>query len=320
MDRDAANAGGSAAERPAVGIVVVNWNNYPDTSECLESLREIEYPNYRVVVVDNGSTDGSGERLAAEFEWCEVVFNDRNQGFGGGCNAGIERALAAGSDYVLLLNNDAWMARGALEELVAVAERSGAGVVGAMVRDESGAPVTSGRNRFPDMLFYSGYRENLPLVPASRRGLAGRRWWETDRIEGAGALLSRELLRDRRDSVGYYLDGSLFMYCEEVELAAWCREHGHASVVAENATVVHDGGNSSNRAFQLYYLTRNRILIAHRYLSGSSRIAFDVLYLFWKLAFAGRYSRRGNASGARAILRGLFDGYRHVEGKSEPPA
>ncbi|EMA44805.1 glycosyltransferase [Halococcus saccharolyticus DSM 5350] len=319
MDRSATTTH-TEGDPPVVSIVVVNWNNYDDTSECLDTLTELSYPNYRVVVVDNGSTDGSGERLAAGFDGCEFVFTGHNRGFGGGCNAGIERALANGTDYVLLLNNDASVAADTIDELVAVADESAADIVGAMVRDQSDKPIISHPNWYPDMLFYSGYRANLPFVSDSRAAYADRRWWATDRIEGAGVLLSRALLRDRRDSVGQFLDESLFMYCEEVELALWCREYDRTSVVAERAPVVHDGGNSSNRAFQLYYLTRNRVLIAHRYLSGPARVLFDVLYVCSRLAIAGRHVKRGARREARAILRGLADGYRHIEGQVERPS
>lgn len=315
MDRD-------DVKRPEVGIVVVNWNNYPDTDACLDALSDVAYPAYRVVVVDNGSTDGSGERLAAERagdDRCEFVRTERNRGFGGGVNAGIERAVAAGCEYVLLLNNDASLEPGALRELVEVADESGAGVVGGMVRDESGHLVTAGPNEFPDMLFYSGYRGNLPFTPDAHADPDGERWWETDRVEGAAALLSRDLLLDRRDSVGYFVDDSLFMYCEEVELALWCREHGRRSVIAADASVVHEGGNSSNRAFQLYYLTRNRVLVAHRYLSGPARVTFDLLYLVSRLALAGRHYRRGAPDVSKAVVRGLSDGYRRVEGMEANP-
>lgn len=306
-------------EWPTVGIVIVNWNNYEDTAECLTNLESLSYPDYRVVVVDNGSTDGSGDRLAAVYDWCTFVFTDRNLGFGGGCNAGIEQALDIGCEYVLLLNNDAEPRPGALEELVRVATLSDSGIVGAMVTNESGSPVTVGRNRYPDMLFYSGYRGNLPLAAGNREALTGRRWWRTDRIEGAAVLLSRSLLRERAETMGYYLDDSLFMYCEEVELSLWCRRHGWEAVIAENATVVHDGGNSSDRAFQLYYLTRNRVLVMHRYLEGVSFLLFVTLSLFWRLALAGRYFKRGQERIAAAILRGLYDGVRGIDGKSEEP-
>lgn len=302
-----------------VGIIVVNWNNYQDTADCLESLEDIVYPNYRVVVVDNGSTDGSGKRLANQFEWCDYVFNDENLGFGGGCNSGISFALSRGMDYVFLLNNDAVVEKDFLREIVSVAEESDASVVGASVKDESGAVINSSPSVYPDMFFYSGYRENLPFRENSG-GNSQQSWWDSDRVEGAGVLLPRDLLVERRDTVGYFLDDSLFMYGEEIELTMWCRERDKRSVIAEEAVVYHQGDGSSDRPFQLYYLTRNRVLIAHRYLSGGMRLVFDVLYPLTRLALTGRYLGRDRPDVAKAILLGLFDGYREIEGKrSFPP-
>lgn len=298
-----------------IAVVIVNWNGYEDTAGCLAALADLDYPDYRVVVVDNGSTDGSGERLASEFGWCEFVFNERNRGFAGGCNAGIEAALAGGAEYVLLLNPDASIDGEALTELVTVQRASGAAVVGATITHGDGVvnPVPS---RYPDMLYYSGYRSSLP-VGDSPDAYACERWFDTDRVEGAGALLTADLLRERRETAGHYLDDSLFMYCEEVELGLWCRRHGVRSVVARGATVEHDTGASSSRAFQLYYLTRNRVLIAHRYLAGGERVAFDASYPAARLALAGRWLKRGDHAVARAVVRGLVDGYRGVDGRTE---
>lgn len=304
----------SQSEWPEVGIIIVNWNNYEETADSLESLENLAYPKYRVIVVDNGSTDGSGERLANEFEWCEYVFNDENVGFGGGCNSGISLALSRGMDYVFLLNNDAVVENGFLREIVSVAKESNASVVGALVEDGSGEVVNSSPSVYPDMFFYSGYRENIPFDVAPGRD-PGERWWETGRVEGAGVLLPRDLLVERRDAVGYFLDDSLFMYGEEIELAMWCRERDKRSVIAEEAVVYHQGEGSSDRPFQLYYLTRNRVLIAHRYLHGGMRLVFDVLYPLTRLALAGRYLLRERSDVAKAILMGLLDGYRNIDGK-----
>jgi GT2 family glycosyltransferase len=298
-----------------VGVVVVNWNNYQDTARCLNSLVDLSYPAYQVTVVDNGSTDGSGERIDEEFEWCEVVFNECNRGFGGGCNTGIENALAADVDFVFLLNNDAIVAPDTLDELVAVAMESGTRIVGASIRHGSEEIINSAPSKYPDMFFYSGYRDNLP-VDLSRTPPGEGGWIETDRIEGGGVLLASDLLYERREAVGYYLDDSLFMYCEEIELAMWCRERGERAVIATDAIVQHGTGASSSRDFQLYYLTRNRVLIAHRYLQGLSRLLFDVLYPVTRLLLAGRFSKRGRRDVARAVFEGLLDGYRGIEGKT----
>jgi GT2 family glycosyltransferase len=305
----------SGTDSRDVGIVVVNWNNYEDTARCLRSLEGLSYPSYHVTVVDNGSTDGSGERIDEEFEWCDVVFNERNRGFGGGCNTGIESALTSDVDFVFLLNNDAVVAPDTLDELVAVAMESNTRIVGASIRHGSEDLVNSAPSKYPDMFFYSGYRDNLP-VDLSGTPPGGEGWIETDRVEGGGVLLASDLLYERRETLGYYLDDSLFMYCEEIELAMWCRERGERAVIATDAVVQHGTGASSSRDFQLYYLTRNRVLIAHRYLQDPSRTLFDVLYPVTRLLLAARVAKRGQRDVARAILEGLFDGYRGTEGKT----
>jgi len=298
-----------------VGVVVVNWNNYEDTVRCLDSLANLLYPTYQITVVDNGSTDGSGERLDEEFEWCDVVFNEHNQGFGGGCNTGIQNVLAKGVEFVLLLNNDAVIDPVTLDELVAVATESGARIVGASIQHGSEDIVNTSPSRYPDMFFYSGYRDNLPVSLFEGRNLH-ERWWTTDRIEGGGVLLARDLLRERKETVGHYLDNSLFMYCEEIELAMWCRERDERAVIASDAVVRHDTDASSSRAFQLYYLTRNRVLVAHRYLWGVSRLFFDLLYPVTRLLLAGQFFSRGRQEVARGIIDGLVDGYQGVDGKT----
>jgi GT2 family glycosyltransferase len=307
-----------ADEAPPVAVVVVNWNGFADTAACVDSHADLDYPDCRTVVVDNGSSDDSAARLAAAYgddDGVTLVENDANRGFAGGVNAGAERALADGAAYVLLLNNDARLERGALDELVAVAEESGADVVGATVVDGDGERVNPAPSRHPDAYFYSGYRDRLPFVSDAPDPDA--RWWETDRVEGAGALLSADLLRARRETVGQYLDESLFMYCEEVELGAWARRHGRRSVVAADAVVRHEGGASSSRAFQLYYLSRNRVLVAHRYLGGARRLLFDLAYPPTRLARAARFAVEGRLDVARAVVAGLVDGYRHREGRTE---
>src|SRR6266571_4332968 len=119
---------------PPVGVVVLNWNNYPASERCLRSLLGISYPATTVYLVDNGSVDSSMERLEHEFAARGVVCmrNGENLGFAAGCNAGIARALADGCAYVLLINNDCIVARQSLlEDAVALAEADpSCGIIG----------------------------------------------------------------------------------------------------------------------------------------------------------------------------------------------
>src|SRR5437763_7318693 len=110
-------------KKPRIYVVVLNWNNYADTQKCLESLRTATYSNLRIIVVDNGSIDGSGQRLAREYPEWPVILNDSNLGFSRGCNVGIRAALEDETcAYVLLLNNDATATPSFLEKAVEAAE------------------------------------------------------------------------------------------------------------------------------------------------------------------------------------------------------
>lgn len=92
--------------QPLVYLVVLNWNGYTDTHECLESLKRLAYPNYRVLVVDSASSDDSPERIAAAHPEVELLRCSRNGGVTAGYNAGIRFALQNGAAYVVPMNND----------------------------------------------------------------------------------------------------------------------------------------------------------------------------------------------------------------------
>lgn len=91
---------------PLVYLVVLNWNGFSDTHECLLSLRRLAYPNYKIIVVDNASGDDSPDRIAAIHPEAEMVRCARNLGIAAGYNAGIRVALESGADYIVPMNND----------------------------------------------------------------------------------------------------------------------------------------------------------------------------------------------------------------------
>src|SRR5256885_9783601 len=92
--------------RQRVSIVLLNWNRYETSRECLESLANATYREREIIFVDNASADGSGPRIREHFPDIVYVQNERKLGFSRGCNVGIRIALQRGADYVLLLNND----------------------------------------------------------------------------------------------------------------------------------------------------------------------------------------------------------------------
>ena len=91
---------------PSIAIVILNWNNYPDTKKCLDSLSKLTYQNTTIILVDNGSQDDSNRLLKEEYPDITILELPKNLGFAGGTNFGIKYALKNSFKHILLLNND----------------------------------------------------------------------------------------------------------------------------------------------------------------------------------------------------------------------
>jgi hypothetical protein len=110
-------------DTPFVYVIVLNWNGFEDTHECLHSLRNLAYPRYQVLVVDNGSQDDSPQRLAAAHPEIELLTCAQNRGIAAGYNRGIAAALERGADAIVVMNNDLSCSPLFLPEMVAVQQK-----------------------------------------------------------------------------------------------------------------------------------------------------------------------------------------------------
>jgi len=339
---------------PRVVISILNWNGWHDTLECLTSVRQLDYPNYLIVVVDNGSGDESLEELrawakthfregdafveyrrevaltggeAAREEGLEhgassrrlvLVDNAENLGFTGGHNVAIQYALRRlqPADYVLLLNNDATVESDCLTRLVEAAQSSGAGVVGALIKDEkSGQVRLSGRDESVPLTrqFFWPLFQVPPSAPDSEKEFQVMSW-----VSGAAMLIGRGVLQDLYRRRGCYLDDKLFLYGEDVEFCEAARRAGYRAVRANRAVIYHEAASSSGGRFnplEYYYSNRNRVFLASRNLGMPWRAFF---HLVNGAVCSGRIlnnlaKRRPRA--ALAIFRGMVDAYRGIGGK-----
>lgn len=107
---------------PKVFIIIVNWNGLKDTLECLQSVFKQDYPNFEVIMVDNGSKDNSVQVIRNAYPQIILIENKENLGYTGGNNVGMHYAVNSGSDYVWLLNNDTVVEPDTLSKLVAAAK------------------------------------------------------------------------------------------------------------------------------------------------------------------------------------------------------
>ena len=115
---------------PLVYIIILNWNGWQDTVNCLRSLREITYPNYHILLIDNGSTDNSIKEITPHLgSTIYFICNKENVGFTRGSNQGIQYAMEQGAEFVLLLNNDTRLRPDFLEHMVTRMGNTGVGMV-----------------------------------------------------------------------------------------------------------------------------------------------------------------------------------------------
>lgn len=241
------------SRRPLTWVQVLNYNGLHCLGNCLASLEGANPPagRIRLVVVDNGSEDGSLDLVHEDFPRIEVIRSDRNLGFAGGNNLGLRKALAAGADYAVLVNMDAQVAPDCLVKLVgAAADNSRAALVGARICTEDGERVEFDGGQFDPVLTAGGYSDALRAEQPDRGPVPAAY------ACGAGMLMRLEALKQ----IGLFTE-TFFAYHEDVELALRARLFGFEVLNVPDALVFHiRGGAGAGVGFRDFMGTRNLLL------------------------------------------------------------
>ena len=265
-----------------VSVIVVTWNGRQWLDGCLGSLRALDPPAAEIIVVDNGSADGTVDYLRTAYPDVRVVAIDRNLGFAGGNNAG---ARVAASRHLAFLNNDAQPSPNWLGELMSAADATGAGLVTSRIVYMDA----------PDVLDSAG-DGYLRCGGAFKRAHGQRAAPEPAPVEVFGACGAAFLIRrDLFEILGGF-DEDWFMVYEDVDLSYRARLRGERCVLASSAVVRHAGSGSIGHvsASQVFYGQRN---LEWTWLKNSPRsilwrsLAAHVAY---DLAGAIAYGRAGH--------------------------
>lgn len=295
---------------PRVAAVLINFGDPGDTFECVRSLLATGYPELRILVVDNGSGAPVLARLRAELPpGVELLPSDRNLGFSAGNNVAIKVALETGTDYVLVINNDATLKHDALRVMVdAAGAQENLGILAGKILVSNDAGPTdevwsAGGSWHP--LKATGYATGMGERDRGQFDRAG----ETEFVPGCLWFVPAEVFR----RVGL-LDEDFFLYVEDADFSFRVRRAGYRLTYEPRAVCYHKVSRSHwkdrKRASPVlnYYNTRNRFLMARKWLSPAQRLVFYA-YIFVSRALQALRHRD------LSYLRGLWDG---VRGKTGP--
>ncbi len=271
-------------------IIIINWNSYDCTRDCIQSLQGMTFNNYDIILVDNDSKDKSGERLNAEYPYITYLKLSENRGFTGGNNYGMNYSINRNYTYTLLLNNDTFVEPDFLEVLVGYMKEHPA--VGAIQ-----PKIYFNHDR---TLLWNGGSWFNPWIGNDYVEGTNRKFSKTseilkepDWLTGCAFLVRNAVI----SSVGL-LDESLFMYYEDVDYSFRIKNEGYSLIYHPQSVVYHIAG-ASTRAKEKgkegfldpkvhYYLIRNKIWLLKKYikpLHWISAVVINALYLTGVLAY-----------------------------------
>lgn len=294
--------GGPSA--PRIWIVIVNWNGGEKVLASLASIARSTLKPGQVLVVDNGSVDGSVQAIRARWPRAEIVETGENTGFGRANNLGAERFLNdPAASHLFLLNNDATVASDTLEQLV-----------GAMGRDRQiGAAVPKVYYVDPPRrLWYAGGEIDWKQGSARHRGMGQE---DRGQFDGAGAVSFATgcgllLRRAAVEQVGLF-DPRYFFFGEDVDLSLRLIRAGYKIMYCPEAIVRHQVGHSARRrggAFTYYHMTRNRLLTMRKHAGWRQWVQFGFYFpLLWGWKAVEAAVRDRDLGVCRGIWRGVWD-------------
>ncbi|WP_022948506.1 glycosyltransferase family 2 protein [Methylohalobius crimeensis] len=270
---------------PKIFIVVLNWNGKDDTLECLDSVYRVDYPNFKVVVVDNGSEDGSAEAIRERFNKVHLIETGSNLGYAGGNNVGIRYALNQGTEFVFILNNDTKLETDTLTYLVEASKNHpNAAVLGPVVYEMDQPKIIWTAGEFFDRkrILFSQYKQGQPHTTLEKKQA-----YEASGVIGAAFFIKSEALIN----IGLF-DERFFLVREESDWCFRARKAGYICLIVPKARLWHkiaSSFGSESSPMRLYYSFRNHLLFAEKNLSMGmwKKLIFRSLRQFFpKMSFS----------------------------------
>jgi len=284
-------------KRKLVSLIILNYNGKKNTLEFLKSLKKTDYPNYEIIVVDNGSTDGSVEAIRKKFPRVKIVRNKENLGAPAGRNSGIK---VAGGEYIVTLDNDMYVnQKNWLSLLVDVAESDEKiGIVIPMLLYYRTNKIQSVGQIAPDILTKITSTTFLWGAGEIDRG----QFSEIKDIAAGNGLLKKKVLK----KIGL-LDEKTFIYFDETDFCYRAKRAGYRIVSQPNSKIWHKGSATIKNLsyFAIYHNYKNKIrfiLKNYDFFTKFLALAFNLIFYYNFLIII--YALKGRFDLSKAIIDG----------------
>lgn len=293
-----------------VAIILVNWNGFEYTNDCIASLQHVKNVDFDIILVDNGSTDHSGKQLKQRYPSIILIEAGQNLGFTGGNNLGLQYSLNNGYTYSMMLNNDTTVESNFLEELVNYMDQHpqiGAIQPKIMFQYKRTHLWDGGSyyNKFLGHTYTSGY--NKTPAPCHNRIK------KVDWITGCGFLTRNSVL----NRTGL-LPTNFFIYYEDVDLSFRIKKLGYNLIYYPHAVIYHvasvthrqqQKGKEGYRSPIVYYWNlRNRIWVLKQYTPWYFAPSVAIFNFFYTTAFMLYFVARFRFQKFKAVCQAVKDG------------
>lgn len=273
---------------PKAAIIIVTWEKKEHVLRLLDTLNDLDYDNYDIIVVDNASTDGTSEAVTAAYPGVHLIVNPENLGGTGGFNTGIKHALGKGVyEYLWLLDNDVEVDKESLRELVGVLESSQEiAVAGSAMYD------LTDRDKFLEAGYFieltkGRFRDDKKSISDNEEG---KGFNIVDSVSSCSLCVSTEAIRD----VGIW-DENYFIYCDDVDWNVRFGEKGYKVASVPGSKIWHVPWLFKIGFNTAYYANRNMLYLMSKHLPLPKRAPallykeLSILLLSLKLLISGDY-------------------------------
>ena len=284
-----------------LAIIIVNWKQYDLTKKCLLSINKTKFNNYKIILVDNESSEKKLNVLLNDFYNLKVIQNKLNLGFGVANNQAINYALDNNYDYVMLLNNDTEVDQNFISPLINCIENNNS--IGGV------QPLIMNYNKRDSIWSAGGYINKFFGNTTTNKSLEKK--LDLDWITGCCMLLKTEVIKKTK-----LLDENFFAYYEDVDWSLRIKDLGYSLQLVETSLIYHHGSISSNNstsegrlsAYVHYLNFKNHIYFLRKH-SEKFNFFGVVLYQLMKLiSYSIYFILRFRFNKLKMIYKGLIDG------------